>query len=33
MSVSRFTRFWLGAPIAVCIALLGGGVPYAGVQP
>ena len=26
MSVSRFTRFWLSAPIAVCIALLGGGV-------
>ena len=33
MSVSRFTRFWLIAPIAVCIALLGGVVYTQDVQP
>ena len=33
MSVSRFTRFWLSAPIAVCIALLGGVVYTQDVQP
>jgi sugar lactone lactonase YvrE len=33
MSVSRFTRFWLSASIAVCIALLGGAVYTQDVQP
>ena len=33
MSVSRFTRFWLSAPIAVCIALMGGAVYTQDVQP